>query len=375
MQELRAASAPELRLHLFDAVNTRAGGFVDGDARTSLLGDVGAGLGCDAAQLELLLWSDSEQRERLTQVDPLPDPETLAAQYNRRALETLLYRTLSADLFLPAPNGAAIRRVYFAVKRAGLLCELSLQDVEQGAGAGVWVHLFGPLEVFGPRTRHGERFAQAVLELLRTFGTLEGSARVLINEREYVLRLSRGVLNGGPARAVSEVGGPAPAFDSGVERQLFETLRGMERRDDSYGWTVEREPEPIVNGPTVLVPDFALTRAGDRDGGRATSKRVFVEVIGFWTQEYRERKRAKLQALSGTVDLVLVVQEALAPYFGELPYAVLPYARRPSAHDLVTLLERTYPAARPRRARRATKDDGQVRAEWESLFGAAPPPK
>jgi len=362
MQEVGAGSASDLRLHVFDAVNREHGGFVAATERDALMGGVSSALGCTPEQIERLLWSDAEAAQRLTQVAPAPSAAALAAQYNRRALETLLCRALSADLLLASPDGAAIRRLYLAVKRAGLLCELELKDSAAGPGAGVWAHLFGPLEVFGPRTRHGDRFARAVIELLRAFPGLQGEARVLVNEREYVLRLARGLSAAvvRPLAAMEEVGdiiGEAlpdqdqaaiavvkrqdddARFDSATERQLYETLRGMERRGDTRGWRVEREPEPIIHAATVMVPDFGLRRT--RTQGE-DERHVFVEVIGFWTQSYRERKRAKLLALGGAVDLVLVVDEQLAKDFEGLPYSILSYKRRPSAVDLITLLEHEY---------------------------------
>jgi predicted nuclease of restriction endonuclease-like RecB superfamily len=371
LQEQAIDSPAALRLFVFGAVNQGGGaGFVAPPARPATLAAIAGQLDCTAAQLEALLWSDAPERERLVQGAEPPTPEALAAQYNRRAVETLLSRCVSADLLLAHPDGAAIKRLYFAVKRAGLLAELALADPAGGAEAGVWVHLFGPLEVFGPRTRHGDRFAAAVLELLRAFPEIQGAARVVINDRDYHLRLARGLgtalrweaspaaadaaaegaaddqgvageapgagpIDGG-ATALVRAAGDGTQFDSAVERHLYTTLRGMERRGDTRGWTVQREPEPIVEAGTVLVPDFVLERG---------PRRVFVEVVGFWTPAYRERKKAKLLAIAGLVDLVLVVQEDLASDFAGLPYAVLPYRRRPSAVDLVSLLERRYPAA------------------------------
>ena len=356
-----ADQAPTARLQLFDLVNERADGYVTPERRAELIATAALRLGLSAEQLETHLWSDAPSRERLVRVAPPPSVEELAQRYNRRAIETLLVRALSADLFLDAPDGTTIRRLYFTVKRSGLLCELSLQDPEVGASAGVWAHLFGPLELFGPRTRHGDRFARAVLELTRAFPQLEGTARVLVNEREYTLRLPRSVAVIQPEEV---------RFDSTIERHLYETLRGMERTGDTRDWTVEREPEPIVHGATVLVPDFALSRPATALDDPA---RVFVEVIGFWTPAYRERKKAKLLALGGSVDLVLVVQDVLAPDFEELPYEVLPYKRRPSAHELILLLERAYPT-KVKRHRVRPKDVPSAettRAEWDALFGGA----
>jgi hypothetical protein len=151
-------------------------------------------------------------------------------------------------------------------------------------------------------------------------------------------------------------------FDSDVEAQLFATLRGMVRRGDAAGWVTEREPEPLIVGSTVMVPDFVLSRPPSR--GRP-ALRVFVEVIGFWTPAYRERKRDKLRQVAGRAELVLVVQEALAGHFEDLPFPVLTYKHRVSAAELIRLLGRTY--ASP------ADDALAVREELDALLEAVDP--
>ncbi len=417
LAESGARGPTDLRLRVFETVGAEHGGFVTVEQRPAVLAGVAAGLGLEPEALETLLWLDAEGNHRLDAVAPLPTPEALAAAYNRRALATLLVRSMSADLILPAPDGATIRRLYLMVKRHGLLCDLQLVEPARGAAGGVHVHLFGPLEVFGPRTRHGDRFAGVLLGLLYRFPALQGSARVLLNEREYRLGLGPDVavaLGGedplhlavaeagalaassegdvapeGPAGApldehsagavaasggLSASAGPTAlvarpeggeSFDSDVEAQLFATLRGMERGGDAAGWTVEREPEPLIHGTTVMVPDFALSRPPAR--GRP-GRRVYVEVIGFWTAAYRERKRDKLRQLAGQADLLLIIQEALASHFQGLPFPILTYKHRVPAGDLIRLLNRLYVHS-PEDA----VDMAVVRRELDTLLEAVDP--
>jgi|GEM_PF-1157604 len=365
-----------LRLLLFEQVNAAGGGYAPPQERTQVLGTVAQALALDVATLESLLWLDAEGEQRLVARGAPPTIEALAALYNRRALETLLVRALSADLVLPSPDGATIRRLYFLAKRNGLLCELALLDAARGPAAGVSVHLYGPLELFGPRTRHGDRFARLLVSLLRGFPGLSGTARVLINEREYQLLLDRRVAeaiarapepaaaNGEQAPEVDDRAASPPAagaeaarlaepqFDSDVEARLYTTLRGMERRHDTAGWRVEREPEPLLHDGLVVVPDFVCQR--DEGAGQPPT-RVYVEVIGFWTLAYRERKRRQLAALAGRVPLVLVVQEQYAAEFEPLGLPVLRYKQRVPAGDLIRLLNRHFDRAdhRHERARRA----------------------
>ena len=70
-------------------------------------------------------------------------------------------------------------------------------------------------------------------------------------------------------------------FDSKIEKiflQKFELFK--------TGWTIEREPEPIITKQkTAFIPDFVLSKFDNN---------VFVEIIGFWTKEYLERKITKI---------------------------------------------------------------------------------
>jgi uncharacterized protein len=70
-------------------------------------------------------------------------------------------------------------------------------------------------------------------------------------------------------------------FDSKIEKiflQKFEQFK--------TGWTIEREPEPMITKQkTAFIPDFALSKFDNN---------VFVEIIGFWTKEYLERKITKI---------------------------------------------------------------------------------
>jgi predicted nuclease of restriction endonuclease-like RecB superfamily len=51
------------------------------------------------------------------------------------------------------------------------------------------------------------------------------------------------------------------------------------------GWTLRREPEPLIAGTHVMMADLAF----ERDG-----MRVYLEVVGFWTPEYLEMVKVKI---------------------------------------------------------------------------------
>ena len=55
-------------------------------------------------------------------------------------------------------------------------------------------------------------------------------------------------------------------------------------------------------GDTLIFPDFALRHRGD-------GRRWLVEIVGFWTRDYVDRKLALLR-VAGLRDLVLCIDES-----------------------------------------------------------------
>jgi len=82
----------------------------------------------------------------------------------------------------------------------------------------------------------------------------------------------------------------AAIFDSSVEEKFANKV--AQSSLPSAGWTIGREPDPLVlPGGGVLIPDFMFEKKG--------SRKVYVEIVGFWTKEYLERKTKKITDLVG----------------------------------------------------------------------------
>src|SRR2546427_12314216 len=67
----------------------------------------------------------------------------------------------------------------------------------------------------------------------------------------------------------------------------------------------------VQAGGTLIFPDFALRH-------RADGRRWLVEIVGFWTRDYVERKLALLR-VAGLQDLVLCIDESRNCADGSLP--------------------------------------------------------
>ncbi len=87
------------------------------------------------------------------------------------------------------------------------------------------------------------------------------------------------------------------SFDSEVEKIVFEALIEL-------GYKVKREPEVVIIGNEIIIPDFSIDFSGEK---------IFVEVIGFWTKSYVNKKKRKIKKLKGK--LIKIVDERLKEHF------------------------------------------------------------
>ena len=99
---------------------------------------------------------------------------------------------------------------------------------------------------------------------------------------------------------------PKP-FDSKLEARFARDLKKA-----APDWDLLREPEPVRAGGTIVFPDFLLRHRFD------PSRQFLVEIIGFWTPEYLQRKLSLLRAAK-LDNLILCLDEEHACADGELP--------------------------------------------------------
>ena len=87
------------------------------------------------------------------------------------------------------------------------------------------------------------------------------------------------------------------SFDSEVEKVVFEALIEL-------GYEVKREPEVLIIDNEIIIPDFSIELLGEK---------IFVEVVGFWTKSYVDKKKRKIKKLEGK--LIKIVDERLKEHF------------------------------------------------------------
>ena len=392
--ELQAfSSSVQLRLALYSYVNARYQGFLDAQNRQEALQTFAEPYQLDASDLEYLLALDSESEALLTrEACQPPDPQEVATLYNQWVFEAALCgassvsfvidcaafaRMRASDIQGSATNvdsgvGAVIKRLCYLARILGVYYDLSYEPASSLSAVHpansnnallLSLTLYGPQEVTGAPQQYGMRLARLCRALLgyglpksaktepgRTKkksilpdAIVSAEATVHFLQRTYRFLMDPNLLQLLPSVVETEAdqtnrsaqADPSQLFDSSIEQSFSEAFGALAVGLGVDGWRLEREPEPLLLDHSIFIPDFAFTR------GR---QRIYVEILGFWTPSYRERKVQKLEQLRGRDDLLLAIPiEAKAAFTAIInDFPIVFYDGQLSVTDVLQVLRSRY---------------------------------
>ncbi len=363
------SSSVQLRLALYDFVNEHYQGFLTAAVREKALRLFAGIHALSLDDLTCLLTLDNDEEARLVRrTSAPPTAQEVALLYNQWAFEAALFNAssvrflidcnaFSRDQLAPSTGvGAVIKRLTYLARKIGVYYDLAYADTLPGMPLLLSLTLYGPQEVTGAAQQYGLRLAR-LCRILMGYSTdttrtsrkanlghaiVEAMATVHFLHRSYAFKMNDALLRLLPSHEEKEnstVGSEqteqAQLFDSSVEQLFAEAFTALATSKATDGWRLEREPEPLLLERSIFIPDFALTRA---------RRRIYVEILGFWTPAYRERKLQKLQQLKNRDDLVLAIpeeaKEAFASIFSAFPTVL--YTRQLSATDVLSVLRTHY---------------------------------
>ncbi len=271
--EVRAAVPPrQARARLFAAACGRPG------QREAVLEEVAAALSVSAGDLDGSLFADLPGERRLQPPEQELSATELGVRANLRMVQSLLMRSAAVRLRLEGNARPVVRHA----KWRGLICTVTADEATQS----VRLDMSGPLSLFRRTLVYGRALADLVPRLTwcnRFF--LEADV----------------ALDGGPRQLILGTG--APIFPGREPKRFDSKLEERFARDfgrATTDWDLVREPEPISIGRGLIFPDFAVSRR------RPPFERWFLEIVGFWTAEYLERKLASYR-LAGLERLILCI--------------------------------------------------------------------
>lgn len=388
---LAFSSSIQLRLALYSYVNEHYQGFLGTQDRQEALLAFAEPYQLAASDLEYLLVLDSESEALLTrEASRPPNPQEVATLYNQWVFEAALGSASSVSFLIDCAAftrmdgsdvqssgtvvdsgvGAVIKRLCYLSRLLGVYYDLSYESAcslpavlaaHGDNGFLLSLTLYGPQEVTGTPQQYGMRLARLCRTLLgygqpksakaesgyakrksalpRAIVSAEATVHFLQRAYHFVmkpdlLQLLPSIEETDQRNSFAQVD-PSQLFDSSIEQSFAEAFGALAAGLGVDGWRLEREPEPLLLDHGIFIPDFVFTR--DR-------QRIYVEILGFWTPSYRERKVQKLEQLRGRNDLLLAIPIEAKAAFRAIAndFPIVFYHDQLSVTDVLQVLRNCY---------------------------------
>jgi uncharacterized protein len=318
-----------IRKYLFEESSARGYPLTDHE-RNEIINSVSSKMRVSRNVIIREMWADLEENMILQQFVTL-EPKKLIAWYNLSLMQTLLFN--STNLEFNIHGGYNWKRVLRAVKRLGLMYNLhyrqkeesraqkepssqkigkdiynpaegnSLHTVDDNDNNNILCSIDGPLSVFKLTDRYGTSIAKLLPSIIVTgnwslmasivrktatlgkkiyeFTLSSAESTSLPGENDLFVYDNNNIRNTASERLSYSASPPADPFDSIVEQKF-----ALKFKQFSNGWNLIREPNPlIVSNGKGFIPDFAFEKYGIR---------IYLEIIGFWTNDYLVRKIQKI---------------------------------------------------------------------------------
>jgi predicted nuclease of restriction endonuclease-like RecB superfamily len=274
----------EVRRAVFDEMAATSG------SRKDVLERVGLRLGIAPAALSAALFADLPGERIVQPPGSVPTATDAIRRINLTMAQAMLFRATSVRVFVEGQTRALVR----IAKLRGLICTVSVPSDRSAP----YVELSGPYALFRRTLLYGRALATIVPPLV-------SCARFSLNATCVVRSQAVDfVLTSGDPVSSADQGRP---FDSKLEERFVRQFRRA-----APDWDVIREPEPVRVGDGLIFPDFLLRHR--KDPGR----RFLLEIVGFWTREYLEKKLAALRR-ANLGNLVICVDADRGCSEGDLP--------------------------------------------------------
>ncbi|MGE5862650.1 MAG: DUF790 family protein, partial [Nitrososphaerales archaeon] len=326
-------SSFSLRRVLFEE-SSKGGLPLDHLQRDKIFQNVASKLGIDTNYIEKLMWLDQEDYLILESFSSI-EPIHLLGAYNLAILQTLLFNSVNFEFTIK--GGTNWKQVLRTIKRFVLMYNLqnvknlednfpkktqsdkNKQDIidnnnfKSYFNDNIICSIDGPLSIFKLTNKYGVLIAKVIPKIISShkWNIKASIIKNSISGRKlYDFNLSSDsdvyILNAMNDRFYNNHQFEDSNddnnlnFDSSVEAKFatqFEKFR--------TGWKLIREPDPLIlpNGK-AFIPDFLFEKY---------DKKIYFEIVGFWTPQYLERKFKKIQEIIKTndskYDLLIAVNE------------------------------------------------------------------
>jgi predicted nuclease of restriction endonuclease-like RecB superfamily len=282
-------------------------------SRAEVVAEVARELGVLPLDLEACLFADLPREERVGVLRPMT-PEELVLEANFAIASTLLRRALRVRIHAHGHVRALVRHA----QRSGLICRADVVGPDS-----VELDVSGPFALF----RHTILYSRSLANLLGALAQChdwELEATCSVEPAPTLHRLLLSNRDPLPART------PSSSPTTRLEARFVLELGKL-----TSEWDVVADPQAIGHGRNLFFPDLELLH-------RERNARFFLEIVGFSTREYVEKKLALLKEAGLDNYLLCIDTErecGAEPLRHDTGPNVIGYRRRIDAARVLALIE------------------------------------
>ena len=291
--------------------------------RDKVIDIVASKMNLSRSYIRQVMWSDLEENMILEQFSAL-GPNELLGWYNLSLMQTLLFNCTKLEFCVH--EGVHWKRVLRNVRRLGLMYNLQHNKVRNEqlrndngnnnnyhaispvthndtVETDLVCSIDGPISLFKLTDRYGTSIAKLLPSIISSGKWSLNSwivRKTMSGKKIYEFNISSLEV---PSLLTDPYNGNksfASYFDSSVEEKFANRFEQA-----ANGWRLIREPDPlIVSGGRAFIPDFMIQKY---------DRRIYLEIVGFWTKEYLQKKIQKLIDIDSNqnIDLFIAVNEDL----------------------------------------------------------------
>ncbi len=286
------------------------------ETKQIVLSKAASAFGISVQQLESSLWSDLDQELIVGEFNPIV-AEELLKQYNMSLTQTLLFKATNLEFWA----GSNFRRIFRRIKFLGLMYSVEKEDDL------FKVIVDGPMALFKMTVRYGTSLAKLLPEIVAA-GNWRLKAGIVTGGRQSprILQLELDSRDVGDVFALpSNKFEETNEFDSSVEEKFARSFNAL-----GTGWRLRREPEPLIAGRNIMIPDFSFEK---------DLMKAYLEIVGFWTEDYLTKKIKKLKEVQVRNMIIAVDKSLNCSKFKALKMEVIFYELEVPLKPIVDYLE------------------------------------
>ncbi|TFG26895.1 MAG: DUF790 family protein [Promethearchaeota archaeon] len=293
-------------LHIRRALFAK-GFVVDEEKRDSIFEIVAEDFGVSKEDLENAMFADLPEEQVLTQID-VPTPEDLMRKYNLSLTQALLFNATEMVFTV----GENYQQIFRTINYLGLMYETD----------GTELRVNGPVSLLKNTKKYGTSLAKLIPSIIQSDNW---SLKVKIKmERGNEPRIFTFTLNSKENVPFPRFKKKIIEFDSKTEEQFYKDFVLY-----APDWEIKREPTFIKAGNYVIIPDFGFYKSGIT---------IFLEVVGFWTPEYLQKKIKKFNETDTMI--IAAVNQNLKWSRADFPGDVIFYEKNIPIKTILDILKR-----------------------------------